>query len=79
MQISRATFDEQRRPRFGTANPERMQLAFWEWMVRGDDMPPADPGSALGELGLMMRAGVLTRAIDCRPSGAEETGHLTLV
>jgi hypothetical protein len=30
MRISREVFDEQRRPRFGTANPERMRLAFWE-------------------------------------------------
>jgi hypothetical protein len=35
MEISRDTFDRQRRPRFGNANPERMHLAFWEWMIRG--------------------------------------------
>ncbi|MDY3558525.1 hypothetical protein R5W23_005645 [Gemmata sp. JC673] len=59
MQISREVFDEQRRPRFGTTNPERMRLAFWEWMIRGDETPPADAGCVLGEFGLMMRAGVL--------------------
>ena len=35
MEITRELFDQQRRPRFGTANPERMNLAFWEWMIRG--------------------------------------------
>jgi len=39
MEISREIFEEQRRPRFGAANPERMQLAFWEWMIRGEDLP----------------------------------------
>jgi hypothetical protein len=34
MEISREVFEQQRHPRFGNANPERMQLAFWEWMVR---------------------------------------------
>jgi len=28
-------FEEQRERRFGRANPERMDLEFWEWMVRG--------------------------------------------
>lgn len=37
MQISRELFDQQRRPRFGSTNPERMSLSFWEWMVRGPD------------------------------------------
>src|SRR5262245_18820715 len=58
MQISREVFEEQRRPRFGTANPERMRLAFWEWMHRGSATQPADEG-ILGQFGLMMRAGVL--------------------
>ena len=40
MQISREVFDQQRRPRFGNSNPERMAYAFWEWMIRGDDIPP---------------------------------------
>jgi len=30
-------FAQQRSPRFGTANPERMQLAFWEWMIRAGE------------------------------------------
>src|SRR5262245_25043463 len=44
MQISRAVFDEQRRPRFGTANPERMRLAFWEWVIRGGGGPAGEGG-----------------------------------
>ncbi len=34
MEITRELFDEQRHRRYGTANPERMRLAYWEWMVR---------------------------------------------
>jgi hypothetical protein len=59
MKISRELFDQQRRPRFGTANPERMQLAFWEWMVRGDESPPVEGEGVLAEYGLMMRQGKL--------------------
>lgn len=59
MRITREVFEEQRRPRFGTTNPERMRLAFWEWMIRGDDIPPTGDGDVLGKFGLMMRAGVL--------------------
>jgi hypothetical protein len=62
MRISRETFDQQRRPRFGTANPERMQLAFWEWMIRGHYTPPPDDGCVLGRLGMMMREGILKSA-----------------
>lgn len=36
MTISREIFDQQRLPRFGKSNPERMTQAFWEWMIRGD-------------------------------------------
>jgi hypothetical protein len=35
MEINSELFNQQRRPRFGTANPERMNMAFWEWMIRG--------------------------------------------
>jgi len=35
MTINEKLFEEQRRPRFGNANPERMEVAFWEWMIRG--------------------------------------------
>lgn len=48
MRITREVFDEQRRPRFGTANPERMRFAFWEWMIRGDDTTPAGNGGKSG-------------------------------
>lgn len=59
MRISREVFNEQRRPRFGRANPERMRLAFWEWMIRGGDGPPPDEGSVLNQFGLINRGGVL--------------------
>ena len=39
MEITPELFDQQRSPRFGNANPERMQLAFWEWMIRGSEKP----------------------------------------
>jgi hypothetical protein len=57
--ITREQFEEQRHPRFGTANPERMAVPFWEWMIRGDDRPSPDEGCVLGKFGLMMRNGVL--------------------
>ena len=59
MPISRDVFDRERRPRFGTANPEPMRMAFWEWMIRGDDRPPPTDNPILGDLGLMVRGGVL--------------------
>jgi hypothetical protein len=34
MEITRALFESQQQRRFGTSNPERMSLAFWEWMIR---------------------------------------------
>ena len=33
MEITPQVFEQQRHPRFGTTNPERIQSAFWEWMV----------------------------------------------
>lgn len=39
MEISQEIFNQQRRPRLGNANPERMPLAFWEWMVRDKYYP----------------------------------------
>lgn len=58
-EISRELFDQQRRPRFGNANPERMTLAFWEWMIRGGEATPATGESSLEECGLLMREGKL--------------------
>lgn len=58
MEISRETFDQQRRPRFGSSNPERMRLEFWEWMIRGESNPAGDEGS-LHKAGLIMREGKL--------------------
>ena len=34
MEITRTLFESQQQRRFGTSNPERMPLAFWEWMIR---------------------------------------------
>src|SRR5262245_9796777 len=59
MVISREVFEQQRRPRFGTANPERMQLEFWEWMIRGGEEAPSQDEGVLGKLGQMMRNGIL--------------------
>jgi hypothetical protein len=61
MEISRELFEEQRRPRFGRDNPERMNLAFWEWMVRGYFVPPKrEVGeNPLFDFGMMMREGKL--------------------
>ncbi len=36
IEITGDIFDAQRTRRFGTANPERMNVPFWEWMIRGD-------------------------------------------
>jgi hypothetical protein len=62
MEISREIFDQQRLPRFGNANPERMTLAFWEWMIRGEGVPPINTKSRLGELGLRIEEGKLKSA-----------------
>lgn len=59
MIISREIFDQQRLPRFGKANPERMTQAFWEWMIRGDDERQAGAASRLSESGLQLRDGKL--------------------
>lgn len=61
-QITREVFEQQRRPRFGNANPERMQLAFWEWMIRGEDVYPVEQEGNLAEAGQMMRDGKLKSA-----------------
>jgi hypothetical protein len=37
VEISRKVFESQQQRRFGTANPERQPLAFWEWMIRASE------------------------------------------
>jgi hypothetical protein len=37
MDIGPELFQQQRRPRLGTVNPERMHIAFWEWMIQGGE------------------------------------------
>ena len=59
MRISREVFDHQRRPRFGNANPERMNFAFWEWVIRGTQEPSTDAEGPLEEVGLVVRGGML--------------------
>lgn len=59
MEINREIFDQQRRPRFGIANPERMQMVFWEWMILGDESQLKDMQGGLAELGFIMREGKL--------------------
>src|SRR5687768_14006600 len=59
MEMTREMFEVQYRPRFGTANPERMHVPFWEWMVRGEPGPGAEGEGVLGRIGMMMREGVL--------------------
>jgi len=61
MEITRRLFDEQRRPRFGNANPERMPLEFWEWMIRGHFVRPKRerPDDRLLSIGQTLREGVL--------------------
>jgi hypothetical protein len=60
MEIDPVLFAQQRRPKFGIANPERMRLTFWEWMVRGDDSEQAiEQVGGLAKAGLMMRDGKL--------------------
>jgi len=54
MQISRGVFEQQRRPRFGNSNPERMAFAFWEWMIRGDDVPTVHEKGPLEKFGLQI-------------------------
>ncbi len=59
MEITKEQFDQQRRPRFGKANPERMQFAFWEWMIKGEESAPTDGEGGLAGLGFMLRDGKL--------------------
>lgn len=61
-QISREIFEQQRGPRFGSSNPERMQCAFWEWMIRGEEKAPVADEGSLEEIGLRMRHGKLKSA-----------------
>ena len=58
-EISREVFDQQRKPRFGNANPERMSMSFWEWMIRGGAAPTNDVEGSLEECDLVMREGML--------------------
>jgi hypothetical protein len=39
MEITKELFEQQRDPRFGASNPERMNVEFWKWMIRGGALP----------------------------------------
>lgn len=62
MQITRELFERQRHPRFGNANPQRMDCTFWEWMIRGEHDISPDRECKLAESGLLMRDGKLKSA-----------------
>jgi hypothetical protein len=59
LEITREQFDQQRRPRFGNANPERMRLAFWEWMIRGGENSRTDGQKGFAQFDLKLRDGKL--------------------
>src|SRR5437868_337515 len=59
MEISRAVFEQQRHPRFGTSNPERIQLAFWEWMIRGESHAASEDLRGMAKLGWTLEDGKL--------------------
>jgi hypothetical protein len=62
MEISQEVFEQQRRPQFGTANPERMSLAFWAWMIRRGRVGFGDSLTGLEKFGYEMRNGMLESA-----------------
>ena len=57
MTISRSVFDEQHLPRFGTANPERMDLEFWKWMIQPPEPAPSSEPWHAREFGMILRDG----------------------
>jgi hypothetical protein len=61
-EISRELFDQQRHPRFGTSNPERMNLAFWEWMIRGPESLPPNGKRGFEKAGWSLQDGKLKSA-----------------
>jgi hypothetical protein len=45
-EITRELFEQQRSPRFGNENPERMHLELWEWMIRAADRVAGGSGTS---------------------------------
>lgn len=39
MEITRKIFEKQKNPKFGNANPQRMNKSFWEFMIRDKKRP----------------------------------------
>jgi hypothetical protein len=65
MRITKEVFNQQRSPRFGTANPERMRIEFWEWMIKGDETASPGPGEdeELAGTGLVIEEGKIKSAL----------------
>ena len=59
IEIGQELYNQQRHPRFGTSNPERMRLAFWEWMIRGENSPLAEDKRGLAQAGWSVQDGKL--------------------
>ncbi len=59
MGITKELFEQQRHPRFGKANPERMNVAFWEWMIRGESQAASLDQSGMAKLGWTLEDGKL--------------------
>lgn len=59
MEITREIFDKERTPRFGKKNPERMNCAFWEWMINAPANPPKEGDRHSEVTGLFLRNGRL--------------------
>jgi hypothetical protein len=68
--VIRFDAERERHPRFGTANPERMAVPFWEWMIHGHSEPRPTDGAILDKLGQVMREGMMRDA--CGPWRARD-------
>ncbi|WZP00849.1 hypothetical protein EP7_002504 [Isosphaeraceae bacterium EP7] len=43
----------------GTANPERMRVEFWEWMIRGDGKAEPEEDDVVTDSGMIIRDGIV--------------------
>jgi hypothetical protein len=58
LEIDKKIFKQQRNPRFGKSNPERMNLAFWEWMILAYPNPPKEGDRYARTWGVISRNGI---------------------
>lgn len=72
IEITREMFDQQWRPRFGNANPERMHVPFWEWMIRGEPISVPMRHGIPGPHGFVLRGGSLLKETCYGPWQARE-------